>query len=127
MAIIFCNCYYFIYPYSQSIGIGERIFYNVSFLSNFVKCFYVGVMMPEVITWSVSVEEQFYLFWPLLFTFLPTRYWVHLIILTILGSVAFRICYYNDNVFLYFHSLSVLLDLGIGGLFAYLIKTQNKF
>jgi peptidoglycan/LPS O-acetylase OafA/YrhL len=80
--------------------------------------------MPEGVTWSVSVEKQFYLFWPLIFTFLPYRFWLSMIVLTVSGSLAFRII--NYNTILYFHSFSVLLDLGIGGLFAYLIREYSK-
>ncbi len=38
----------------------------------------------------------------------------------------FRIMNYNDSRILYFHTFSVLIDLGIGGLMAYLIKKYSK-
>lgn len=117
---------FMIYSSTTVIGISDRILYSLFFLANYVKCYYTGVMMPEAVTWSVSVEEQFYLFWPLIFVFLPYRFWLSMIILTIAGSVMFRIIYYHDAVILYFHSFSVLLDLGIGGLFAYLVKEHGK-
>lgn len=117
---------FIIYPSAALIGIGDRILYSLAFLSNYVKCFYTGVVMPEGITWSVAVEEQFYLFWPLIFVFLPYRAWLSVILLTIAGSVMFRIIHYQDAAILYFHSFSVLLDLGIGGLFAYLIKEHSR-
>jgi peptidoglycan/LPS O-acetylase OafA/YrhL len=114
--------------------IDTNIIYHIFFLSNFDT---ISIMklpsgngdMVQGITWSVSIEEQFYLFWPLLFAFAPYRFWGYLIMLTIAGSVAFRIVHYNDTIVLYYHSFSVLLDLGIGGLFAYLIKeySQLKF
>jgi peptidoglycan/LPS O-acetylase OafA/YrhL len=115
-----------IFPFSKTIEITERMLYGFSFLSNYVKCNYAGVLMPEGITWSVCVEEQFYLFWPLIFVFLPYRFWLFTILITIISSIIFRIINYNNNPVLYFHSLSVLLDLGIGGLFAYLIKEHKK-
>ena len=44
----------------------------------------------------------------------------------IAGSVFFRILNYQDDCVLYFHTFSVMLDLGIGALMAYTIKTSHK-
>jgi peptidoglycan/LPS O-acetylase OafA/YrhL len=41
--------------------------------------------------WSICVQEQFYLFWPLLILFLPRKWMVHIIISVALMGVAFRI------------------------------------
>ncbi len=111
--------------------IDTNVFYHVLFLSNFDA---INILkspsgkgdMVQGITWSVSIEEQFYLFWPLIFAFFSRKYWFFIIVLTIIGSLAFRLIHYNDTIILYYHSFSVLLDLAIGGLFAFLIKENNK-
>ncbi len=127
---------FFVYPMLKSlIGInsplGTNVYYYLSFLSNFdvinVNQNCAGSdAMTQTITWSVAIEEQFYLFWPLIFAFSPRRYWVHAILLTIICSLAFRILNHNDTTLLYFHSFSVMIDLGIGALFAYAVKTNNR-
>lgn len=128
---------FLIYPFLKSlIGmnnlLGSNFLYHLTFLSNFdviniEKFCYGSDAMSQNITWSVSIEEQFYLFWPLIFAFLPKRLWIYSISLVIVGSILFRIINNNDGVVLYFHTFSVLLDLGIGGLMALLIKTNKQF
>lgn len=127
---------FFIYPFIKShIGMPDnaasKLIYYITFLSNFdvghihETCITRNIASQDV-TWSVSIEEQFYLFWPLVFTFLPRRFWGFAISLVILSSFAFRIVNNENHIKLYFHTLSVLLDLGIGGLAAYFIKTQTR-
>ena len=41
--------------------------------------------------WSICVQEQFYLFWPLLILLLPRRWMLHAIISVALAGIAFRI------------------------------------
>lgn len=123
---------FFVYPFIKSLlGVNNPLASNfllhLFFLSNFdviniSKYFYGSDAMSQNITWSVSIEEQFYLFWPLIFVLFPKRLWIFSILLTIVGSIIFRLLNSNDDVVLYFHTFSVLLDLGIGGLMAYLIK-----
>ena len=52
--------------------------------------------------------------------------WFYAISLVIAGSLLFRICHNNDGIVLHYHTFAVLLDLGIGGLTAYLIKSSKK-
>lgn len=128
---------FLIYPFLKSLigmnnPLGSKLLYHLTFLSNFdviniEKFCYGSDAMSQNITWSVSVEEQFYLFWPLIFVFLPKRLWIYSISLVIIGSILFRIINNNDSVVLYFHTFSVLLDLGIGGLMALLIKSNKTY
>ena len=126
---------FLIYPYLKSmIGmnhpLGSNIFYHLTFLSNLdvihmeKYCADRAALMQNI-TWSVSIEEQFYLFWPLLFL-LPKRVWVYAIVLVIACSITFRLWHCNDGIVLYFNTIAVLVDLAIGGLMAYFIKENDR-
>lgn len=78
--------------------------------------------------WTVAVEEQFYIVWGLLiglFTFKKKSMYVIFFLLIILVSVGFRVMNYDQPRVLYFHTFSVMSDLGIGGLIG-LIAFQNR-
>lgn len=74
-------------------------------------------------TWSVSVEEQFYLSWSLLisiFGFGKRRMFWIFFSLVLAGAVVFRMIYLGNERVLYFHTFSVISDLAIGGMLALL-------
>lgn len=105
---------------------GNPILY-LFFLSNFDTIWattdrsnFIGIL------WSVAIEEQFYVFWALLLSFLPTNFYKYLILSVILGSCLFRAANFDAKV-LYFHTFSVMSDLGIGGGMAYLAINTSRF
>jgi peptidoglycan/LPS O-acetylase OafA/YrhL len=115
----------------QPINHGANIFYQLTFLSNFdvmrIEKFRPGTeIMMQDITWSVAIEEQFYAFWPLIFFFLPRKFILPAICSVVTGSLLFRFYYANDRFTLYFNTLAVMSDLGIGALFAYFIISSKK-
>ncbi len=71
------------------------------------------------IMWSVCIEEQFYLIWPLQFRLLPARLTQWVFPSVIVGSTMFRALHANDANIVYYHSLSVISDLALGGMCAY--------
>lgn len=109
--------------------IGGNFFLHATFLSNFdvINLQHANefITSSKNITWSVSVEEQFYLFWPLIFAFVPRKAWIYFILLSIFGSLLFRMLHSKDEAVLYFHTLSVLQDLGVGAAFAFMIKSSK--
>lgn len=89
--------------------------YFVAFLSNINN---IKNGLPDAsilgVLWSVAIEEQFYLFWPLLIVLLKGRR-VFLFIAVIISSVIFRYLNYNNADIIYFHTFSVISDMAVGG------------
>lgn len=79
------------------------------------------------ITWSVAIEEQFYIFWPIVFWLAPRRYH-RLVFPVVIGfSLLFRTVFRDYGLYLYIHSLSVMSDLAVGGLLAYCAQKRPAF
>lgn len=129
---------FIIYPYLKSaIGIHSEIcsrpWYYFTFLANFDSIFINKHCpgqdaMTQGIVWSVAIEEQFYIVWPILFRILPSsRQWL-IFPLVLVCCLAFRIYHADaESTFLYFHTFAVMGDLAIGGLFAYGCMHSPKF
>lgn len=79
-------------------------------------------------TWSVSVEEQFYLSWGVLIAFTGFRKTLFFPIFfgsVILGVLLFRYFHTGDERTIYFHTFSVVSDLAFGGMLAWLVVEKN--
>lgn len=87
-----------------------------SFLSNFDALSGAVANPMARITWSVSIEEQFYLLWPLLFFIKGTVRLLSAIFLVVLGSVIFQFIHLDNQPVFYFHTLSNFFFLSAGGL-----------
>lgn len=71
--------------------------------------------------WSLAIEEQFYLLWPLLILSVPRRSLPYLMIGMIIGSIAFRMFVPGENSLTWQTLLPANLDgLGLGALLVYL-------
>jgi peptidoglycan/LPS O-acetylase OafA/YrhL len=51
---------------------------------------WIALGHPDNVFWSLSVEEQFYLFWPFLIAFAPRRYLLHAIAVIVVFSLLFK-------------------------------------
>ena len=76
------------------------------------------------VLWSISIEEQFYLVWPIFLMLIPVdKYWV-LLSGVILTSLIFR-SLNDDKVLYYYHTLSCISDMAVGGFGAWLIHIPS--
>ena len=90
-----------------------------TFLSNFDQLRHDATLPTLNSLWSVSVEEQFYAFWPLLFVIFKKKHTIIPIVVVMLTSIVFRCIYFNQQNVLNGHTLSVIEDMSLGGLLAY--------
>jgi peptidoglycan/LPS O-acetylase OafA/YrhL len=109
----------------------ERIFFQchpwqsyLLFLQNFfVHSFGIG---PVGVTWSLAIEEQFYLVWPLVILLLPRRFLPALLIGVVLLSPVLRTLAQwlgAGPTILYTHTIFRLDSICAGALFAVWIRT----
>jgi peptidoglycan/LPS O-acetylase OafA/YrhL len=75
------------------------------------------------ITWSVSIEEQFYLSWVLLMLVFPflrrAEKFLPYFLVVLFVSILFRWLFVDDYRVLYYHTFAVMSDLAMGGILAY--------
>lgn len=108
--------------------------YYIFFAANF-DFMHTWPVRPDAemisILWSVAVEEQFYLTWPLILGLLPLKYFRYIFPAIMAFSLIFRSFHTGDNdhefAIRYFHTFAVIGDMALGGLFAYLVSYENKF
>ena len=109
--------------YAGPVGISYWVF-----LQNWLPFF--GAMPDERFAhfWSLGIEEQFYLLWPILFLVLHRHKWaLHAFAGLILASVVFRIFFvhYNTHSAGYFSTLSHIDGLIVGSALAYIFRQKH--
>jgi peptidoglycan/LPS O-acetylase OafA/YrhL len=100
----------------------------ISFLSNF-DLLHKGLPDSSVlgVLWSVSIEEQFYLVWPILIAFTPQKRYNYLFFGIIFLSFLFRVINVHNSLALEVHSFSCISDMAIGGIGAYYSFRRGRF
>ena len=112
---------FYIYPVfvPEAIISASEIYYWL-FLTNFDHIYHGG---PELgilgVQWSVAVEEQFYLFWPLIFLIRNNKVKISVFLVLIVLSEFFYLKQ-NEWALGYFHFFSCIRYLGVGAIIAYL-------
>lgn len=101
----------------------EHYLWHASFLTNYRIISINDFEFPFSHFWSISVEEHFYLFWPLLLFIIPIRKLPILFSGVVFISILFRIyvLFFLDHTHINFtmNTLSRMDELSIGGLIAW--------
>lgn len=113
---------FFVFPHlPYGITTVHEFWRYALFLSNFDEL--INGMNDSInfltATWTVSVEEQFYLAWGVLIgvvAFRKKAAYVWLFLLVLLGSLWFRMEHFDQHRILHYHTLSVMANFAIGGL-----------
>ncbi len=103
-----------------------RLEYYVLFLANFSDIYYGSQTPALTVLWSVCVEEQFYLVWPLLIAAVPSRYLGWLFSAVLVGNLLFRAGHQTEHLVLGLHTLSVIGDMALGGLVAWMCFRDKR-
>lgn len=113
---------FFIFPHlPYGIATVHEFWRFALFLSNFDEIIH-GLNDPLnflTATWTVSVEEQFYIAWGILIGLIAVRKkmtYVLLFCAIIAGSLIFRFAYVDSHRLLYYHTFSVMSCFALGGL-----------
>lgn len=123
------------YYYTQASKIISYVLFSISNINFMQQKGYWDVSSKEsplMHTWSLGVEQQFYLFFPLLLYFAyklfktPSSITVTTIIVTILSLICAQFLSLKYPEANFYFTLSRLFELSIGGLFAITGKTFKK-
>ncbi|MCH2234504.1 MAG: acyltransferase [Crocinitomicaceae bacterium] len=116
----------------EGFSSSHNIVYYSLFLTNFNEISLGGNDPANFLTspWSVAVEEQFYLFWGVIFLLIfniGKKYLPYLILVMYLGAFAFRYAFWEDEKVIYYHTISVFQDILTGAFIGWSLFEGKKW
>jgi len=128
---------YFLFTPEHMARLSGALVYSLSAISNFYFYFESGYfdtnafLKPLLHTWTLSVEEQFYLFWPMLLLLLSKsgRQWMTPLVILIAGGASL---YFAEQVLITDPDAAFYLipfrvvEFAIGGILVWCVSYQPK-
>jgi peptidoglycan/LPS O-acetylase OafA/YrhL len=120
---------WFVLLADEYLQLGKHVVGGAGFISNFVLWNENGYFdnaaesKPMLHLWSLAIEEQFYIFWPLLLAFVWKRKWSFLPIIAVIGIGSFAANIYtigHSPTAVFYSPIYRFWELTIGGILAYL-------
>ncbi len=121
--------FFIIYPFALSSGIifpfltaetYSSLPWYIFLGANIKMAFFGAGSVVLAVLWSISIEEQFYLIWPTILSFVSRKNIIKVLLLIITISFFYRFFYYDNYNIVKYSTFSVMSDLAIGALLAYI-------
>ncbi|MBD2716493.1 acyltransferase [Microvirga sp. STR05] len=117
-----------LYPWLRSFGSHPytevaSLWHHLVFIQNFDFVERMPEFLGLSVLWSLAVEEQFYLVWPLLLALVPRR----ALFATFLGILAAVLAWQCTHDLSPFHTLTCASDLAVGGLAAVAVFHAHQY
>lgn len=99
--------------------------WHTFFVTNFAMSRSLFASVPTDILWSVGIEEQFYLLWPVVVILIPKRMLAKIVGLIVFAAFIFRGYFAYEPDVLAYSTFSAMSDLGIGCLLAIFVFNRD--
>lgn len=106
---------------------GKNLLFFLFFLSNIAMSVY-GPVVGSSQSWSVSVEEQFYIIWPWIVKFFSKTLWIILVLIIVgMNGLKYKIHFFDSFPLVKVFVQTFAIDfMAMGGLFAIIYKKHKE-